>query len=381
MTKVYLVRHAEAEGNLYRRVHGHYDSSLTLTGQKQVQMLAKRFEDIPVDAVYSSDLKRTMQTAQAIYLQKNLPLNTMPSLREYNLGDWEDCEWGYLAFEGSQDYKNWENHHYKCVVPNGDDVYKVSERMTKTIRELAQKHKDGNIALFSHGAAIRSALCTFMDIKFEKIESVGWADNTAVALLLIDDDGNVIIEYKNDSSHLDTDKTAPVRKRWWEQGLDMDSYNLWFKPVDIVEDRELIKKYQRDAFFTVWGSLRLFDNKIAFAKTKKMVQFNPKSVVFAMQKGNPVGIVELDGNNLDYGNNGHIALFYLLEDLCGIGFGAQLLGYAVSFYRRLGRQSLTLRVARNNLRGLAFYKKHGFYEIDREDTPMEQLYVMKKDLD
>lgn len=56
MTTVYLIRHAEAEGNLYRRAQGHYNSTITDRGYRQIAALAKRFADIPIDAVYSSDL-------------------------------------------------------------------------------------------------------------------------------------------------------------------------------------------------------------------------------------------------------------------------------------------------------------------------------------
>ena len=42
MTKIYVVRHAEAEGNLYRRIHGQYDSLLTEMGMRQLEALRKR---------------------------------------------------------------------------------------------------------------------------------------------------------------------------------------------------------------------------------------------------------------------------------------------------------------------------------------------------
>ena len=67
MTKIYLVRHAQAEGNLYRRAHGMYDSLVTPQGYAQIEALRRRFADIPVDAVYSSPLLRTRTTAAAIY--------------------------------------------------------------------------------------------------------------------------------------------------------------------------------------------------------------------------------------------------------------------------------------------------------------------------
>ena len=94
MTKVYLIRHAEAEGNLYRRIHGQYDSLVTQQGERQIKALEKRFENVHFDAVYSSDLERTKKTASAIYLPKGLELTALPGLREVNMGSWEDVPWG-----------------------------------------------------------------------------------------------------------------------------------------------------------------------------------------------------------------------------------------------------------------------------------------------
>ena len=87
MTTVYLIRHAEAEGNLYRRVHGWYDSLITENGYRQIAALRGRFADVPIDAVYSSDLFRTRTTAKAIYKPKGLTLTTRKSLREVSMGN------------------------------------------------------------------------------------------------------------------------------------------------------------------------------------------------------------------------------------------------------------------------------------------------------
>ena len=93
MTTVYLIRHAEAEGNLYRRAQGHYNSTITDRGYRQIAALAKRFADIPIDAVYSSDLARTCTTALAVTCPKKLPLHTSEQLREVGMGVWEDRTW------------------------------------------------------------------------------------------------------------------------------------------------------------------------------------------------------------------------------------------------------------------------------------------------
>ena len=75
MTKLYLIRHAEAEGNLYRIAQGQYNSIITDRGWRQIRALERRFAEIPVDAVYSSDLYRTCATASAIYRPKGLELH------------------------------------------------------------------------------------------------------------------------------------------------------------------------------------------------------------------------------------------------------------------------------------------------------------------
>ena len=73
-TRIYFVRHCEAEGNFYRLFHGHYDSKITQNGKVQLGYLAERFKDIPYDYIYSSPLNSTMLTAKAVNKYKNLDI-------------------------------------------------------------------------------------------------------------------------------------------------------------------------------------------------------------------------------------------------------------------------------------------------------------------
>ena len=93
MTTVYLIRHAEAEGNLFRMAHGQYDSNLTPRGYRQLHYLRERFAAVRLDAVYGSDLTRAHATASALYVPRQLPFQPLPQLREVRLGDWEERPW------------------------------------------------------------------------------------------------------------------------------------------------------------------------------------------------------------------------------------------------------------------------------------------------
>ena len=96
MTTLYLIRHAEAEGNLYRRFHGHMDSMITPNGMKQIAALAKRFSEIPVDLCYSSDLIRTMTTAQGVAIPNQIEIHPDSAFREVDFGFLDDSTFGYL---------------------------------------------------------------------------------------------------------------------------------------------------------------------------------------------------------------------------------------------------------------------------------------------
>ena len=99
-TIIYLIRHAEAEGNVYRRCHGIYDALLTEKAWVQLPYLAKRFENVKLDVVYASHLYRARHTAKAIAEKKGMKVTLRKNLHEIDMGDWEDYPWAELGRSG-----------------------------------------------------------------------------------------------------------------------------------------------------------------------------------------------------------------------------------------------------------------------------------------
>ena len=155
MTTVYLVRHAEAEGNVYRRYHGWYNSLITENGYRQIEKLKERFEQIRVDAVYSSDRFRTMTTAAAIYKPKGLPLVTDPDLREICGGVWEDRSWGRLHRENGESLAAFNRADINWKTEGSETYEGVQKRVVAAILRLAAAHDGQTIAIVAHGTAIR----------------------------------------------------------------------------------------------------------------------------------------------------------------------------------------------------------------------------------
>ena len=90
MTKIYLFRHCEAEGNHRRVFQGHINTDVTELGAKQLDVLAERFRDIHIDKIYSSPLLRAMKTAEAAARYHDLEVIPYDNLIELNGGVLED---------------------------------------------------------------------------------------------------------------------------------------------------------------------------------------------------------------------------------------------------------------------------------------------------
>lgn len=204
MTKIYLIRHAAAEGNLYRVAHGQYNSTITHSGYRQLTHLKKRFADIHLDAIYGSDLLRAQTTASALYAPRHMEFRPMPLLREVCMGEWEQLSWGEIARRDAEMYYNF-NHRPDCFSVEGAESFEaVRDRMLAAIRQMAAENPDGTVAATSHGAALRVLLGTLEGLTLAQIGDTPYGDNTAVSLVEIEGD-EIRLVYRDDASHIPAD--------------------------------------------------------------------------------------------------------------------------------------------------------------------------------
>lgn len=87
MTKIFLVRHGETVDNVNQIMQGQTQGRLTERGLQQAEVLAQRFESVPVDAFVASDLRRSIDTCAVIARCHDADVVTTPLLRERDWGD------------------------------------------------------------------------------------------------------------------------------------------------------------------------------------------------------------------------------------------------------------------------------------------------------
>lgn len=307
MTEIYLIRHGEAEGNVFRRLHGQYDSLLTPRGHAQTAALKKRFEQIPIDACFASDLTRASLTARAVSIPKGLPLRRDPRFREVDVGVWEDMPYGYLDNFEEEKMRQFNDDPPAWHVEGSETFDGYTQRFLEAMTEAAERFDGGTITIFSHGAVIRGTLMRlfFMD----DLRKLPYSDNTGVSKLYYDK-GTFTYDFLNDNSHIPEELSTFYIQRWWRTAGNRKESALYYLPLNEVELPKALSVPELD------------DKGCAQA---------------AILCGRPVGIVSLGQAE---GTVGNILGMRLLPELEGRYYGDQLLGCAFSYFRRLGCKEL-----------------------------------------
>ena len=363
MTTVYIIRHAEAEGNVYRRCHGQYNSLLTPRAYQQLPYLAKRFENVPLDAVYASDLFRARTTAKAVAAPHGLNVEIRPVLREIDMGDWEDVPVAELTRVWPEEYAAWRARPWEAVAPHGENAIQAGRRMLDGVRRLVAENEGKTIAVVTHGTAIRGALTIAHGLAPEQIVEIGWGDNTCVAKFEFDGPDKIEVVYENDASHLPQELSTFASIGWTDNKSVPTSTQIWFRRADPMDegDADKIVSYMRELHRNAYGTDAGLDPAALLADVERAQRVSPRSCCFGcLEDGTPVALVYLKTWYDHEPGVGLIGGFCIDEAYRGHDLSGQILGQAISVYRMLGKDYLCAHVASENARAQGFYHKFAF---------------------
>lgn len=145
-----LVRHGETDFNAKRIFQGYGDIPLSDLGRRQSARVAERLMDMRFDVFYSSDILRTMQTAEAISQRLGMSPTPCEGLREWHVGTWEgkpvDVFEAHLDAIGA--------HVVDYVPEGGESQLQTQERMVAQMQAFAAQHAGETVLCVSHGRAI-----------------------------------------------------------------------------------------------------------------------------------------------------------------------------------------------------------------------------------
>ena len=197
MTHIYLIRHGQSEGNLYDLFLGHTDMDLTELGRKQAERVTSYFENIKIDAIFSSDLKRAYHTACPLAEMKGLSITKCPGMREIFAGEWEGRVFSEIR-QNSPMGDIWWNDTGNARPDGGESVAELQERILAEVSRLAKENEGKTICIFTHFTPIYALKTAWAGVPVSEMKRMPKPSNASVTHVVYENgEFSELVEYAN----------------------------------------------------------------------------------------------------------------------------------------------------------------------------------------
>jgi alpha-ribazole phosphatase/probable phosphoglycerate mutase len=170
--RILLARHGQSEWNAIRRFQGSSDVGLSALGRRQAEALACAVRARQLVAVYSSPLRRAVETAAPAVAGGALELTIVPELAELGLGDWEGRTVDEVqALEGDP-YRRWLAAPLDCAPPGSESLLGVCDRVQAAIERIRLAHareQEGDVLVVAHGGVISTYACHLLGLSLNAL--------------------------------------------------------------------------------------------------------------------------------------------------------------------------------------------------------------------
>lgn len=211
VTRVLAIRHGETAWNRDARIQGQIDIPLNDAGLAQARSLAQALAEDALAAVYSSDLLRAHQTAEAVAAAQGLVVRADVGLRERHFGDFEGRTYHEIDADLPELAQRWRRRDPDFGPPGGEVLQAFFARSVSAIERIAAAHRGQTIAVVCHGGVLdclyRAA--TRLSLTAPRTWTVA---NASINRLLFTDDGCTLVGW-GDTQHLDGSDHAPLDSR------------------------------------------------------------------------------------------------------------------------------------------------------------------------
>jgi probable phosphoglycerate mutase len=202
MTRIYLTRHGETEWNRQRRFQGSKNSELTEKGVLAAELLAGRIEEIELDCIIASPLKRAYHTAEIVRGNKNIDIIKHDGFKEINLGDFEGMRWDEIEELHGNILNEITGDPFNNRYPNGENLMEFYNRVEKALNEIIDKYRNKKILVVAHGGTIKCIESYIRKFKINKDWMGNVVQNCSLSCFEVHDNNEIKEIFYNDTEHL-----------------------------------------------------------------------------------------------------------------------------------------------------------------------------------
>ncbi len=199
MTRIIIARHGETDWNVGEVFRGRLNVELNKTGLAQAEALGQHLAGLTVEAVYSSPLKRALDTARSVATHHALEVSVTPGLVDFNYGTWQGLTHHEVKERYAELYHRWLEEPHRVTMPNGESLDDVVERVRQVVENVVDSH-ESTVVLVSHRVVNKVLICSLLGLN----NSHFWKIRQDVAGMTVFEyeDGRFILTRHNDTSHL-----------------------------------------------------------------------------------------------------------------------------------------------------------------------------------
>ena len=199
MTKLILARHGETVWNVEKIYRGRTDVNLDEVGIKQAELLGKYLSNWELEAIYSSPLRRALDTANIIAHYQKIGVHIVEGLIDFNYGEWQALPEQEVKRLYPALLNEWHNNPHKVIMPGGESLEDVRRRAIEVVNDVLSKYQ-GAVVLVSHRVVNKVLICSLLGLD----NSYFWNIKQDVGGITIFNyvDGRFVLARHNDTSHL-----------------------------------------------------------------------------------------------------------------------------------------------------------------------------------
>lgn len=151
MARFIIVRHGHTKGTERQRYYGKTDMPLSRLGVAQIKKIKKNIEDYPINYIYTSPLKRCIQTADILRGRRSIPIEISQDIIEIDFGSWEGLTIPQMKKRNPRKFNNWLYDFINFKMPDGESVKDMIGRVGYFWRKIIDRHNEGSILIVTHG--------------------------------------------------------------------------------------------------------------------------------------------------------------------------------------------------------------------------------------
>ena len=199
MTEIIIARHGQTEWNVGEVFRGRIDIALDETGEKQAELLAEYLRGRAIEAIYSSPLKRSQQTAREIARYHRLEVKIAPGLIDFNFGKWHGLTNQEAKEKYRELYTGWTHNPHQVIMPDGESLDDVRERAGGVIDEVIARYK-GTVVLVAHRVVNKVLICDLLGLDNSHFWNI--RQDTCGITTFVYENGRFILTEHNNTSYL-----------------------------------------------------------------------------------------------------------------------------------------------------------------------------------